>query len=107
MHIRGGEWHERKVLMLTVGHVLRDVAADFRAWSTALGDLCGTASGEVTTSTATSTYAALARHLLHVANAQVRNAASWAGNVMLASHHKDFPSDVTMVCAKLIGSCAL
>ena len=47
--------------------------------------------------TATSSFAALARHLLRVATQQVRAVASWAGNVMLATHYHEFPSDVVLV----------
>eukprot|EP00462_Mataza_sp_D1_P006273 CAMPEP_0175123580 /NCGR_PEP_ID=MMETSP0087-20121206/2322_1 /TAXON_ID=136419 /ORGANISM="Unknown Unknown, Strain D1" /LENGTH=1330 /DNA_ID=CAMNT_0016405287 /DNA_START=389 /DNA_END=4381 /DNA_ORIENTATION=- len=39
-------------------------------------------------------FAVVARHLLRVANYLVRNAACWAGNIMLAKTHPDFPSDV-------------
>jgi hypothetical protein len=73
--------------------------------------------------TATSSFAALARHLLLVASyqvraprsvhvsdpamvtvdarAQVRSVGSWAGNVMLAAHYHDFPSDVALVRSRL------
>ena len=44
-------------------------------------------------------FAAVAAHLLKVANVPVRNAASWAGNVMLVNAHHDFPSDVFTVFA--------
>ena len=50
-----------------------------------------------TVRTATSSYAALARHLLKVAGQQVRSVGSWAGNLMLATHYHDFPSDVVLV----------
>lgn len=52
-------------------------------------------------STATSSYSALARHLLLVATKQVRSVGSWAGNLMLASHYHAFPSDVTLVLMAL------
>jgi CO/xanthine dehydrogenase FAD-binding subunit len=50
-----------------------------------------------TVRTASSSFAALARHVLRVANQQVRSVGSWAGNFMLATHHQDFPSDVVLV----------
>lgn len=40
--------------------------------------------------------AAIARHLRLVAHPQVRQVASWCGNVMLAKSHPDFPSDVVL-----------
>lgn len=49
--------------------------------------------------TATSTFAALGRHLCRVANTQVRGVASWTGNLMLAAHHTAFPSDVAVSLA--------
>jgi len=54
-----------------------------------------------TVTTATSSYSALARHLLLVATRQVRAVGSWAGNLMLASHYHDFPSDVALVLMSL------
>jgi xanthine dehydrogenase/oxidase len=51
--------------------------------------------------TASSSFAALARHLLYVASHQVRGVGSWAGNVMLACHYHDFTSDVFVVLAGL------
>ena len=48
-------------------------------------------------STATSTFAAVSRQLCRVANTQVRGVASWTGNMMLAAHHSNFPSDVCLV----------
>lgn len=46
---------------------------------------------------ATSSYQAICRHLRQVANDQVRNVATWAGNVILAAAHHDFPADVTLL----------
>jgi CO/xanthine dehydrogenase FAD-binding subunit len=51
--------------------------------------------------TATSSFSALARHLLLVATRQVRSVGSWAGNLMLATHYHDFPSDVALVLMSL------
>jgi len=42
-------------------------------------------------------FAAFVKHLKLVAHPQVRNVASWAGNVMLAKLHRDFPSDVCLL----------
>ncbi|XP_043234925.1 indole-3-acetaldehyde oxidase-like [Amphibalanus amphitrite] len=41
----------------------------------------------------------MASHLLLVANTPVRNAGSWAGNLMLKQTHGDFPSDVFLLLA--------
>lgn len=54
--------------------------------------------GFVQNSTYSSTYSALASHILQIANIQVRNAGSWAGNFMMATHHHSFPSDIVLVC---------
>jgi len=40
---------------------------------------------------------AIGRHLRLVANHQVRNAGSWAGNLEMARSHPDFPSDVILL----------
>ncbi|CAE8611980.1 unnamed protein product [Polarella glacialis] len=45
--------------------------------------------------------AAIVRHLRLVAHPQVRDVASWAGNVMLAKTHPDYPSDVCLLLALL------
>jgi xanthine dehydrogenase/oxidase len=42
----------------------------------------------------TATFPEIARHCLLVANNQVRNVATWAGNIMIAAKHLDFPSDL-------------
>ncbi|XP_037075287.1 LOW QUALITY PROTEIN: indole-3-acetaldehyde oxidase-like [Pollicipes pollicipes] len=48
----------------------------------------------------------MASHLLVVANTPVRNMGSWAGNLMIKYHHREFPSDVflllTTARAKLV-----
>uniref|UniRef100_A0A061R0B9 Xanthine dehydrogenase oxidase n=1 Tax=Tetraselmis sp. GSL018 TaxID=582737 RepID=A0A061R0B9_9CHLO len=44
-------------------------------------------------------WATLARHLRRVANVQVRNAASWAGNLALARACPGFPSDLATILA--------
>jgi xanthine dehydrogenase molybdopterin-binding subunit B/xanthine dehydrogenase iron-sulfur cluster and FAD-binding subunit A len=41
------------------------------------------------------------RHLNLVAHWQVRDVASWAGNLMIAKSHPDFPSDVLIVLSTL------
>jgi len=41
------------------------------------------------------------KHLAMVAGNPIRNVASWAGNVMLKYHNRDFPSDVTTVLESL------
>ena len=41
----------------------------------------------------------LAEHLLKIANWPVRNLGTWAGNVMMAYAHQDFPSDVFLLLA--------
>lgn len=46
-----------------------------------------------------SAFPALVRHLMKVAHPQVRDSASWAGNVSMARTHRDFPSDVVLVLA--------
>lgn len=45
------------------------------------------------------TFATTAKHFLRVANTQVRNAASWAGNLMLFSRYRSFASDVVISLA--------
>ena len=44
-------------------------------------------------------FADMAAHLLLVANTPVRNAGSWAGNLMLKQQHGEFPSDVFLLLA--------
>lgn len=39
----------------------------------------------------------MAQHLLKIANVPVRNRGTWAGNVMMARTHQDFPSDVFLL----------
>ena len=39
----------------------------------------------------------MAQHVSKIANTPVRNMATWAGNVMLAYHHSDFPSDIFLL----------
>ena len=46
----------------------------------------------------------MAKHLLLVANTPVRNAGSWAGNLMLKYEHNDFPSDVFLLLAAAGGT---
>ena len=41
--------------------------------------------------------AEMARHLRLVANTPVRNAATWAGNLMIKYKHRTFPSDVFLL----------
>ena len=41
--------------------------------------------------------AQMARHLRVVANTPVRNAATWAGNLMIKYKHREFPSDVFLL----------
>ena len=53
----------------------------------------------------------MASHLLLVANTPVRNAGSWAGNLMLKYAHNEFPSDVFLLLAAAggrlqIGTCS-
>eukprot|EP01047_Picozoa_sp_COSAG01_P062785 COSAG01_NODE_8041_length_2945_cov_1.368236_1_plen_715_part_10 len=42
----------------------------------------------------TITFPEIARHCLLIANNQVRNVGTWAGNLMIAAKHPDFPSDL-------------
>lgn len=42
-------------------------------------------------------YSKLIDHLLRVANFQIRNTASWAGNLMLVHDHLNFPSDIYVI----------
>jgi xanthine dehydrogenase/oxidase len=42
-------------------------------------------------------FSALVNHMRHVANHQVRNVASWAGNFMMHKHHPNFPSDLVTI----------
>lgn len=39
----------------------------------------------------------LAEHVSKVANSPVRNAASWAGNLIMKYNHQDFPSDLYVI----------
>lgn len=39
----------------------------------------------------------LAEHLQKIANTPVRNRGTWAGNIMMAHDHDDFPSDVFLL----------
>lgn len=41
----------------------------------------------------------LAKHVSKIANMPVRNVGTWAGNIMLAYNHQDFPSDVFLLLA--------
>ena len=42
----------------------------------------------------TVTYPEIARHCLLIANNQVRNVGTWAGNIMIYAKHPEFPSDL-------------
>lgn len=53
------------------------------------------------TSSCPKSWQAVADHIGHVANSQVRNAGSWAGNLMLARRHHDFPSDIYLLWTTL------
>ncbi|KAL3841842.1 hypothetical protein ACJMK2_019941 [Sinanodonta woodiana] len=58
----------------------------------------------VSTESATSYMKEFAIHLSRMANVPVRNAATWAGNIMLKRQFPDFPSDVfTMLVAMKVG----
>ncbi|KAK3289624.1 hypothetical protein CYMTET_2955 [Cymbomonas tetramitiformis] len=50
---------------------------------------------------ASSPFGAAVRHLKRVANVQVRNAGSWAGNLMLTKNHPAFGSDIVTVFSAL------
>lgn len=63
---------------------------------TSITDLVALLQANATTS---ASYAVLASHLLRIANVPVRNAGSWAGNLMMAHDHSDFPSDVFTIMA--------
>ena len=43
-----------------------------------------------------SVFSVTANHLTQIANTQVRNAGSWAGNLMIFLRHQDFPSDAVL-----------
>ena len=43
-----------------------------------------------------SVFSVTARHLSLIANTQVRNAGSWAGNLGIFNRHQDFPSDAVL-----------
>eukprot|EP00435_Cladocopium_sp_Y103_P021841 s892_g5.t1 len=45
--------------------------------------------------------AAVVKHLKLVAHPQVRDVGSWAGNVMIAKTHPDFPSDICLLLSTL------
>lgn len=49
--------------------------------------------------TNSSTFHHMAQHLLKIASVPVRNVGTWAGNLMLAHDHTNFPSDVFVVLA--------
>ena len=42
----------------------------------------------------TVTFPEISRHCMLIANNQVRNVGTWAGNLMIAAKHPDFPSDL-------------
>lgn len=44
-------------------------------------------------------FATLVAHLEKVANTPIRAVGSWAGNLMMAHDHNDFPSDVATIMA--------
>lgn len=48
-----------------------------------------------------STFQQFATHLKTVATIQIRNFAVWAGNLMIAQTHKDFPSDILLLTTAL------
>lgn len=48
---------------------------------------------------ASSIFSVVAHHLYHIANTQIRNAASWAGNFMIFLQYRDFPSDAILAFA--------
>ena len=50
-------------------------------------------------STKSPSFSDMAKHISKIANTPVRNVATWAGNVMLAYHHQDFPSDIFLLLA--------
>ena len=50
-------------------------------------------------SSMSTTFPVLAEHLAIVANTAVRNAGSWAGNLMLTHDNADFPSDIFTIMA--------
>ena len=50
-------------------------------------------------STKSPSFSDMANHISKIANTPVRNVATWAGNVMLAYHHQDFPSDIFLLLA--------
>ena len=52
-----------------------------------------------TNSSKSPSFSAMARHISKIANTPVRNVATWAGNVMLAYQHQDFPSDIFLLLA--------
>uniref|UniRef100_H2YPE4 FAD-binding PCMH-type domain-containing protein n=1 Tax=Ciona savignyi TaxID=51511 RepID=H2YPE4_CIOSA len=43
------------------------------------------------------TFGNLAHHILKIASVPVRNAGSWAGNMMVKHAHREFPSDVCVI----------
>lgn len=42
-------------------------------------------------------FGVLADHMLRIASVQIRSVASWAGNIMLAREHRNFPSDMVTI----------
>ena len=56
--------------------------------------------------TTTATFGEVARHALEIANNQVRNVGTWAGNLMIACKHTNFPSDL-LTCFSAAGATLL
>ncbi len=50
----------------------------------------------------TAAFPALVRHLRRIGSVQIRAAGSWAGNLMLAKTHADFPSDFVTLMVPIV-----
>ena len=42
-------------------------------------------------------FGVLADHMRRIASVQIRSVGSWAGNLMIAREHRDFPSDMVTI----------
>ncbi|CAE7835520.1 AAO2 [Symbiodinium sp. CCMP2592] len=96
--------NDHPTVFINVQNVGEMKAIEHSATSLTLGAACtlSTMIEEIDKATAAAPQlAAIVRHLKLVAHPQVRDVGSWAGNVMIAKTHPDFPSDVCLLLTTL------